>query len=100
MRLAVVFRRPVQEIARWPAREVSLIEAFLAREPAAEARVEVAVARLAELMVMLWAAKGPRQSLKDFLPYLSVWDSTVELAKSDRYSPLDREVFSVLGTKQ
>lgn len=39
-------RRPLAEVLAWPASHVALLLAFVSREPPAEARTEMAVAKL------------------------------------------------------
>lgn len=92
----MLFRRPVHEVATWPAAEMDLIESFLAREPAPDQRVEIAVARMCELFANAWCrSDGPRVSVMDFLPFLDAWKPS--LLTDPRYSEADREVLRVLG---
>lgn len=90
-RLAVIFRRPVREIASWPAWEVRLLDRYLEKQPAAEERIEIGVATMCALFFN--ANRGIGQSarrLKDFLPFYEPWPMP------GRYSEIDREVMEAL----
>lgn len=88
----MTFRRPVREIAAWPAWEVRLLEEYLDKEPAAEDRNELA---LAKLCALTWNANRgkdqPVKEMKDYLPFLDPWP------QEDRYSDLDRQMLKALG---
>lgn len=84
--MAVLFRRPIHEVARWPDWELSTLDEFLAKEPAPEQRIEIALAQLC-LLVFKGNFKGEKD-IKDFLPYLNAWPSELE----GRYSETDMEV--------
>lgn len=94
----MLFRRPVHEVAGWPAREVDLIETFIAREPPPDARMEIAIARLCELFVKAWSSDKRQVSLMEFLPFLKAWNAPEldRLINDARYSDVDREVLKVL----
>jgi hypothetical protein len=98
VRLAVLFRRPVREIADWPAWEVRLIEKFLAREPSAEDRVEIALAHIAAVYFNSQSRQGaPQIKTSDLLLFMDPWqaDPLANFA-DERYSDLDREIFGQL----
>lgn len=82
----------MREIALWPAWEVRLIDAYLNKQPAAEDRIEIA---LATLCAMFFNANSSKEKasrrVKDYLPFLDPWPLP------GRYSDLDREVFEALG---
>ena len=93
----MAFRRPLHEVMSWPSDHVELVEEFLAREPMADARIEIVVARLCELFVRAWGGSAARSiGVKDFLPYLQVWAADDALT-DPRYSEVDREVLRQLG---
>lgn len=73
-----------------------MLEHFLAREPAPDVRVELAIARLCEVVTNLWRdpRSGKAASSTDFLPFLDVWKRDIE--NDPRYSDVDREVFKAL----
>lgn len=86
------YRRPVREIASWPAWEVRLLDEFLDKQPAAEDRIEIAIATLCALFFN--ANRGKAQAsrqMKDYLPFLDPWPLP------GRYSDVDREVMKALG---
>ncbi len=97
MRLAVLFKRPLHEVAAWSAAEVDLIIAFLAREPSPEVRLEIAVARLTEITVMLMGSGSAKPGIMDFLPFLDAWKAPV--VDDTRYNETDLEVLKLLGVK-
>lgn len=76
-----------------------MVEAFLAREPAPEQRVEIAVARLCEMFAAAHRdpKSGARMTVRDFLPYLKAWDEPA--VDRSRYSEVDLEVLSTFGVK-
>jgi hypothetical protein len=96
----VLFRRPVREVAKWPAWEVRLLEEFLRREPDPGTRIEYTLAGFAANYFNSHARAGsPRLKLTDFLLFDQAWSKEFDEASfsSDRYSDLDREIFSNLG---
>lgn len=95
----MLFRRPVHEVAGWPAHEVDLIETFIAREPPPDVRTEIAVARLCELFVKAWSSDNKRAiSIMDFLPFTKTWEAPAveQLINDARYNDVDREVIKAL----
>jgi hypothetical protein len=81
------------EVARWPAWEVDLLENFLAKEPAAEQRIEVAIAHLTALYVTAHQQKNASpKRITDFMLYLKAWPAESE----GQYSDVDREVLQEL----
>lgn len=91
--MAITLRVPLHEVQSWPAYELDLYEHFLAKEPTAEARVEIAVARLCELFVKAWGGQGSgRVSVMDYLPFMNTW-AIDQMSNDPRYSEVDREVF-------
>lgn len=89
----MLYRVPLSHVASWPARHLDLLEQYLAREPAPEERLEVA---LANFMVMYATANGkqgaPQKKVADFLPYLKAWPQPAD----GRYNPVDMEVLQEL----
>lgn len=51
MRLSVLYRRPLSEVLSWPLSHLRLIGDYLAREPAPEERIEIAIAQLTAIYV-------------------------------------------------
>lgn len=96
-RLAVYFRRPLHEVAKWDAAEIRLLQAFIAREPPAEERLDIAIAGLRCLLsnYLRPAGRAPFRLL-DFLPFHDPW-KPAPVAADERYSDLDREIISALG---
>lgn len=92
----MLFRRPLREVAGWPAVEIDLLEHYLARQPAPEDRIEIAVATLCSLFVNANRAAGsPAMNPTDFLPYLNPFVT----AQADRYSDVDRSIMAGLGVR-
>lgn len=94
----MVFRRPLHEIALWPAAELELIQAYLEKRPAGEERIERALAQGQALYTNRHLQEGavPRTP-SDFLLYLDPWAEAVK-ADSTRYSDVDRAMIKALGT--
>jgi len=89
----VLYRRPLSEIARWPAWELDLLEHYLAREPAPEERIEVSLANLMLMYATVNGKQGAAQKkVTDFLPYLKAWPQPAD----GRYNPVDMEVLQEL----
>lgn len=85
----------MREIASWPAWEVRLIDAYLNKQPAAEDRMEFALATLCAMFFN--ANRGKEQAarrMKDYLPFLDPWPNLGDLGQ---YSELDLEVMKALG---
>jgi hypothetical protein len=77
-RLAVLFRRRPSEVAAWPAWEVRLLEQYLAKQPAAEDRIEIAVARLTATYVNAHLREGTKAvETTDYLAYHDPWSKEV-----------------------
>lgn len=95
-RLAVLFGRPLHEVACWPAEDVRTLDHYLAKQPAPIERVELAVARFTAIYVNAHLAKGATEKeTRDFLPYLDPWP-TLTSVDQGRYSPLDLEILKTL----
>lgn len=84
--MAVRFRLPVHEVARWPDWELALLDEFLAKEPAADERIEIALAQLC-LLVHRANFQGEKD-VKDFMPYINAWPNDIQ----GRYNETDVEV--------
>lgn len=91
-------RRPLSEVLAWPESHVRLQLAFLAKEPAAEDRIEIAVAQLAALVFNRSRSSEDEDplSLTDFLPFADPWRpvepaspglSSYELQMLNRHNP-------------
>lgn len=80
----MLFRRPVREIASWPAWEVELLEHYLARQPAPEQRIEIALAQLSAMYAN--RHRDPQKQPKpvepmQFMPFHpDPWDRDAEAA--------------------
>lgn len=98
MRLAVLFRRPLHEVATWPSNEVRLLQQYLYREPDEGTRLEYTLARVAAQFMNFLSARGsPRVKIEDFLLFAEPWkDDPFERLSDDRYTDLDREIFGKL----
>lgn len=72
-RLALLLRRPVQEVAAWPDAVIVQWAHYLSNEPAPEERLELAVAQLTALLFNV--NRGNSQSLgaADFLLFKDAW---------------------------
>jgi hypothetical protein len=83
----------LHEVASWPAWELSVLEHYLAREPAPVERVEVMLAQLTAYFVKVHQSKGgSERKISDFLPYLKAWPE-----ESDgRYNEVDKQVLAEL----
>lgn len=89
-------RRPLVEVASWPAREVRVLEKFMARESTPEQRLEILVARVACDYFDFNSVRGsPRRDIIPYLPFIKAWEKSVNLA-DERYSDLDREILGKL----
>ncbi len=73
-RLAVLFRRPLHEIATWPAAELQLLRAYLSRRPMVEERIELTIAagQAAWANARLKDGVAPK-SAADFLFFRDDW---------------------------
>lgn len=86
----MLFRRPLHEVAAWPAWEVEVLEQFLAREPAPDQRIEVAIAQLSAIWVN--ANRDPRKqpipvSLDQFLLWKQdPWEREAEIAAQNAWA--------------
>lgn len=70
----MLFRRRPSEVAAWPAWEVRLLEQYLAKQPAAEDRIEIAIARLTALFINTKLGPGSKQAeTTDYLSYRDPW---------------------------
>jgi hypothetical protein len=95
VRLAVRFRRPLHEVAEWPAAHVELMQEFLATEPADGDRIEIAIARgIAIYINANRDPKTPAVNPVDFLPYLDPWKAE---EKAGRYSDVDASALRAFG---
>jgi hypothetical protein len=96
--LAVLFRRPVREIAAWPAWEVRLLEEFLVKEPAGIERLEILAARFAAQYFNFHSSDASaKYETTDFLHFHHAFRQTHPDLKDGRYSELDLEVFAALN---
>lgn len=95
----MVFRRPLHEIALWPAAELQLIRAYLAKRPAAEDRIEALIATGHAMWVNSKQARGTEPTRPaDFLPFLDPWAAQIT-AQASRYSETDQSLLRALGAK-
>jgi hypothetical protein len=82
---------------QWPDWSARLMQAFFAREPAAEDRIETAIAHLSAIYVGAHRQKGkPAPKIADFLLFRGAWDRKINQA---RYSPEDLKTMAALGLK-
>lgn len=90
-----MFRCRPSDIAKWPAWEVRLLEHYLAKQPAAGDRIEIALAQICSMYLAAHQKQGAQQpKVSDFLPYLDPW--AVKLQKG-RYSETDISILKALG---
>lgn len=90
------FRRPLHEIALWPAAELQLIRAYLAKRPAPEDRIEALIATGQAMWVNSKQARGAEPtSPADFLPFRDPWAANVQ-PNDSRYSDVDRSLMKAL----
>lgn len=74
MRLSILYRRPLSDVLDWPENHVALIAEYMAREPAPDERIEIAVAQLCATYVNAHRKKGaPAHPVVDFLPFRDAW---------------------------
>lgn len=91
----MLFRRPLHEVAQWPAWEVGLLEAFLAESPGPDERIEVAIAHLTAIYVNCHLAKDATpKTIRDFLIFEKRENEPKEV--EGRYSEVDLQVLSAL----
>jgi hypothetical protein len=96
-----LFRVRPSQILAWPAWELDLIEHYLAKQPAPEERVEIAIARLTLSYLSAHRGRGePEIQLKELLPYLSPEWVEVPRFDSARYDDVDRSILEAFGAKQ
>lgn len=85
----------------WPAWELDLIEHYLAKQPAPEERVEIAIARLHQTYLSARRGRGePEVGIRELLPYLT--PEWIEIPRFDsvRYDDVDRSILQAFGAKQ
>lgn len=70
-----------------------MMEAFLAREPTAADRIEIAVATLTARFARVHFQGMEAMEAADFLPFLKAWPA----AEGERYSDADQAILKVLG---
>jgi hypothetical protein len=93
-----LYRKPLHEVAQWPAADIGLLESYLARQPAPEERIDIGIAGLRALLVNYLRAPTARTAtVRDFLPYFNPWENVAPSANDARYSDLDREVIAAFG---
>lgn len=94
----MLFRRPLHEVAAWPASDVNLLEHYLAKQPAPEERTEIAVATLCTMYRNAHRADGePPHEVVKFLPYLDPWSQPI--VSASRYSEVDRSLMAAFGMR-
>lgn len=84
----MLFRRPLREVAAWPAWEVQVLQHYLAKQPAPEERLEVVLANLSAMFFN--AHRGPGKqplSADQFLFYRDPWPV---------YSDVDKQALAAL----
>jgi hypothetical protein len=82
---------------QWPQWSVDLMQTFLAREPPAEDRCEVAVAQQLAVYVGGKLPKGkPRPKVSDFMLFRDVWERRID---ASRYTPDELKTMAALGLK-
>lgn len=75
-----------------------MMQAFLAKEPTAEERTEIAVAQVSAVYVGSKLAKGkPRPKIVDFMLFRDAWEQKID---ESRYSPDELRTMAVLGLKR
>lgn len=96
----MLFRIRPTELLRWPAWELDLVEHYLAKQPAAEDRVEIAVARMTAIYANAHRGRADAEfGVRDFLPYLNPeWDDKPRF-DSSRYNDVDRSFLEAFGAK-
>jgi hypothetical protein len=98
-RLAVLFRRPLHEVAQWPAAEIRLVQHYLSKKPSVEERIEIGMARMRQLILSRWNKDARVPDLTELLDYHDPWpDEPTEAMKADesRYSEVDRSFLARL----
>lgn len=96
LRLSVFYREPLHEVMRWPAKHITLLAAYLSREPAPEVRIEQGIAQLCALVVNAMRGKETKPAkLVDFLLYHDAFKAK-ETESSERYSEADRQMLASL----
>jgi len=82
---------------RWPAWELDLMEHYLAMQPSASDRVEVALATLCAMFANANRGRnGAEAKVTDFLPYLYPWGKPAVVDMS-RYNEADQSILAALG---
>ncbi len=85
----MLFRRPLHEVAAWPEVEVRLLEHYLAKQPAPEERIEIALAQLSAhyLNAHTDPALGrPPVQAEDQMPFHRIWEREEEAAAQLEWS--------------
>lgn len=84
-RLAVFFRRPLHEIAAWPAAEIQLISAYMRHRPPTEERIELSIAQGQAMYANRFKKPGDvAAQASDYLTYTKPWPEPVSSFTSDR----------------
>jgi len=95
--LAVYFRRPLHEVALWPAAELELIRTYMVKRPPVEYRVEAAIAIGQAMYANRGKAKGDTLAKpSDFLTYPENWDDTP--ADTTDYAKANRETLRAFAS--
>jgi hypothetical protein len=95
--MAAQLRAPLHEVMQWPQWSVDLMQTFLAREPPAEDRCEVAAAQQTALWAGSKTPKGkPRPKVSDFMLFRDVWERRID---ASRYTPDELKTMAALGLK-
>lgn len=85
----------LKDVARWPAKELDVIDEYLRKQPAAEERVEFAIANFHAQYVNAHLKDGtPPTPVTTFLPFLDPWKKQEVDA---RYSDSDKSFLQALG---
>lgn len=70
----MLFRLRPSEVAAWPAWEVRLLEQYLAKQPAPEDRIEIAIARLTAVFINTHLKPGAKAvETADLLAFRDPW---------------------------
>lgn len=73
-RLAFAFRRPLHELATWPAADLAVLKAYADLRPPTEERIEHALAVLTSIYVNAHAKQGaPTAKPTEFLMHNAPW---------------------------
>lgn len=87
----MLFRRPLHEIATWPAAELLILKTYLDYRPAPEERIELMLAQGHAITVNQFIRAGATpKTLKDFLLFTGPWPEPQSQFATDRRAAIQK----------